>query len=224
MQRLLNSTMMVLSLLISGLAPAADEHASIIAPAVTVGDSWTYQYTDVWKNQPGNLNRMEVTAINESGIEVDIKRAASGALISHQRFSREMNPIDRGKMHFAPAFIRYEFPLEPGKEWRSDATGENAAVGRRWRYQVKGRAIGWEKIRVRAGEFEALKIVVTAYYQGQEVGTNGGTGQLTETLWYSPAVNNFVKLEYQDTDWTGRIFNRDVWELTAYVNKLGSVN
>ena len=209
----------VLGLLVSGLAAAADGHAPIAAPVVAVGDSWTYQYTDVWKNQPGNLNRLEVTAINERGIEVDVKRAASGALVLHQLFSRDMNPIERGKMHFAPSFTRYAFPLEAGKEWRSEVTGDNAAAGKRWRYQIKGKALGWEKVRVQAGEFETMKIVVTAFYQGREVGTNGGSGNLIETLWYSPAVHNFVKLEYQDTDWTGKIFNRDAWELTAYVNK-----
>jgi hypothetical protein len=212
---------LVLSLLVSSLAAAADTHAPVAAPNVAVGDSWTYQYTDAWKNQPGNLNRLEVTAVDERGIAVDVKRAASGALVLRQVFSREMNPIDRGKMHFAPSFVRYAFPLEPGKEWRSEATGENPAAGKRWRYQITGRVLGWEKIKVQAGEFDALKIVVTAFYQGQEVGSNGGTGKLTETLWYSPSVHNFVKLDYQDTDWNGKIFNRDIWELTGYINKAG---
>ncbi|WP_035375078.1 hypothetical protein [Pseudoduganella violaceinigra] len=224
MQRLLSSTVVAVSLLLSGSVLAAEVHAPVGAPDVAVGDSWTYQYIDVWKKQPGNLNRMEVTAVDDSGIQVDIKRAASGALVSQQRFSRDMNPVDRGKMHFAPAFVRYAFPLEPGKEWSSEATGDNPTVGKRWRYQVKGKAVGWEKIKVQAGEFDAMKIVVTAYYQGREVGTTSGSGKLTETLWYVPAVNNFVKLEYQDTDWMGRTFNRDEWELAAYTNKMGATN
>lgn len=209
-----------LCLTLSGLtAAAADEHAPVAAPQVAVGDSWTYQYTDVWKHAQGNLNRMEVTAVDDSGIQVDIKRAASGALVSKQRFSRELNPIDRGRMHFNPAFGRYAFPLEPGKEWSSDATGENPAAGKRWRYRIKGKALGWEKIKVQAGEFDALKVEVVGYYHGEEVGSNGGSGQLNETLWFAPAVNNFVRLEYQDTDWQGRIYNRDIWELATYTRK-----
>lgn len=194
-------------------APAAD------APVVGVGDSWTYQYTDVWKHLPGNLNRLEVTAVDNTGIHIDIKRAATGALIAHQRFSSEMNPVDRGKMHFAPYYARYAFPLEPGKEWTVDATGENAAAGKRWRYQIKGKALGWEKVRVPAGEFDAIKVEVIAYYQGEEVGSRGGSGQSKEIVWFAPAVNSFVKLEYQDTDWEGAIFNRDMWELTAFRKK-----
>lgn len=216
MKRQVSRTVLAVCLVCSALSAAADEHSPIAAPAVAVGDSWTYQYTDVWKKLPGNRNRMEVTSVDDAGIHVDIKRAASGALVTRQRFSREMNPIDRGNTHFAPAFGRYAFPLEAGKEWSSDATGDNPVVGKHWRYRFKGKALGWEKVTVPAGEFDALKIVVTAYYQGEEVGSNGGSGQSNETVWYAPAVNNFVKLEYQDTDWNGRIFNRDMWELAAY--------
>lgn len=224
MQRVLKISVLVLGLLGASLASAAEPHAPIAAPEVVVGDSWTYQYTDVWKNQPGNVNRVEVKAVNENGIDTDIMRAATGAVVSHQRYSREMNPVDRGKMHFAPSFGRFSFPIEAGKKWSSEATGENPSAGKRWRYTVEGKALGWEKIKVKAGEFDVMKIEVTAFYQGQEVGSQGGSGRLTETLWYAPAVKNFVKMEYQDTDWAGRVFNRDLWELTAYVNKNGAVN
>lgn len=220
MQHHVGKIVLTLILACFGLcSAAASPQSPVAAPSIAVGDSWTYQYTDVWKHQPGNLNRMEVTAVNDSGILVDVKRAATGALVSHQRFSREMNPIDRGNMHFEPAFGRYAFPLETGKEWSSEATGRNSAAGKRWRYQFKGKALGWEKIKVPAGEFDAMKIEVAAFYQGEEVGSNGGSGQLKETLWFAPAVNNFIKLEYQDSDWQGRIFNRDMWELTAYTKR-----
>lgn len=91
-------------------------------------------------------------------------------------------------------------------------------------YKFEGKALGWEKIKVLAGEFEVLKIEVTAYYQGRKVGSNGGSGKLTETLWYAPVVKNFVKLEYEDTDLRGRPYSRDLWELTAYENKSGVAN
>ena len=38
-------------------------------PAPAIGDSWTYQYTDVWKGAKGNINRVEVAAIDEAGAE-----------------------------------------------------------------------------------------------------------------------------------------------------------
>lgn len=224
MRSALKKSVLVIGLFVSTLASAADPHGPVAAPEVVVGDSWTYQYTDVWKNQPGNVNRIEVTAVTETGIDADIKRAASGAVFSHQRYSREMNPIDRGKMHFSPWYGRFSFPLESGKQWTSEATGENPAQGRRWRYKVEGKALGWEKIKVKAGEFDTMKIEVTSFYQGQEVNSPGGSGRSTETVWYAPAVKNFVKMEYQDTDWMGRVSNRDLWELTAYVNKLGAAN
>lgn len=81
---------------------AADPSAAAAAPTVSVGDSWTWQYTDVWKHTPGNLNRTEVTAVDANGVQVEIKRASTGAVLSSSRFSTDMNPVDRGKIHFAP--------------------------------------------------------------------------------------------------------------------------
>jgi hypothetical protein len=195
----------------------AGNHESVAAPAPAVGDSWTYQYTDVWKGAKGNINRLEVAAIDQAGVHMEIKRAASGALINTQLFSPEMNPIDRGAMHFAPSFSRYAFPLAPGKEWTSEVVGDNSKAGKQWRYQIKGKVQDWEKVRVPAGEFEALKIVIDAQY-GAVDGSAGG-GRLTETVWFVPALNNYVKLDYQDSDAQGRLYSRDSWELTAYGHK-----
>jgi hypothetical protein len=201
------------------LAMAAEPHDPVTAPAPAVGDSWTSQYTDVWKGAKGNINRMEVTSVDDAGIHVDIKRAASGALLTKQLFSAEMNPVERGNMHFAPSFARFQFPLEPGKEWSSDIVGDNPKAGKHWRYRIKGKVLNWEKVKVPAGEFDALKVVVDALYNGEETNSNGGSGHLTETIWFVPELNNFVKLDYHDTDWQGRIFNRDSWELMSYVHK-----
>ena len=205
---------------ISGAVLAATEgHAPVAAPEVVVGDSWTYQYTDVWKHQPGNVNRIDVTGVDADGFLVDVRRAAGNALVARQRFSRELNPVDRGKMHFAPSFGRYAFPLEPGKEWTTNSTAENADAGKRWRYQVNGKAVGWETVKVAAGEFDAIKVEVVAYYTIDMVNSRSGSGRSKETVWYAPSVKNFVKMEYEDTDGAGRTFNRDEWELTAFVKK-----
>jgi hypothetical protein len=196
----------------------AGNHELVPAPAPAVGDSWTYQYTDVWKGAKGNINRMEVAAIDEAGVHIDIKRAASGALISTQLFSPEMNPVERGGMHFAPSFARYAFPLAPGKEWSSEIVGDNSKAGKQWRYQIKGKVLNWESVRVPAGEFEALKIVVEAQYGAPD--GSAVKGHLTETVWFVPMLNNYVKLEYQDADAQGRLYSRDSWELTTYGQKL----
>jgi len=219
MQRALKYSMFALGLIGSVVASAADQHAPIAAPVVVVGDSWTFQYTDVWKNEPGSLRRVEVTAINDYGIEADYKGVDTGEVFAHQRFSREMNPFDRGSKHFAPAFARYAFPLEAGKTWSSEAIADNPTTGKHFRYQIEGKALGWEKIKVQAGEFDAMKIEIIAYYQNDEIVRNRGSAKSTETIWYAPAVKNYVKLEYQDTDRNGRVANRDMWELTAYASK-----
>ena len=210
-------TCIALCLVLAGPFALAEAHLPASAPSPAVGDSWTYQYTDVWKGVKGNVNKMEVTAVDDAGVHVEVRRAASNALLTKQLFSAEMNPVDRGSMHFSPSFARFAFPLTPGKEWSTEAVGDNQKQGKHWRYTIKGKVLDWEKIKVPAGEFDAIKVVVEALYRGEETGSNGGSGQLTETVWFVPELNNFVKLDYRDTDWQGRIFNRDSWELTSYV-------
>lgn len=203
-------------LVLAGPLALAEARLPAPPPTPAVGDSWTYQYSDVRKGVKGNLNRIEVTSIDNAGVHVDVRRADGGAPPTQQLFSSEMNPIDRGAMHFAPSFARFAFPLAPGKEWQSDVVGDNQKLGKQLRYTIKGKVLDWEKIRVPAGEFDALKVVVDAAYRDAGV-DNDGNGKLTETIWFVPEINNFVKLDYRETDKQGRIANRDSWELTSYV-------
>lgn len=203
-------------LVLAGPLALAEARLPAPAPTPAVGDSWTYQYSDVRKGVKGNLNRIEVTSIDNAGVHVDVRRADGGAPPTQQLFSSEMNPIDRGAMHFAPSFARFAFPLAPGKEWQSDVVGDNQKLGKQLRYTIKGKVLDWEKIKVPAGEFDALKVVVDAAYR-DDGADNDGNGKLTETIWFVPEINNFVKLDYRETDKQGRIANRDSWELTSYV-------
>lgn len=203
-------------LVLAGPLALAEARLPAPPPTPAVGDSWTYQYSDVRKGVKGNLNRIEVTSIDNAGVHVDVRRADGGAPPTQQLFSSEMNPIDRGAMHFAPSFARFAFPLAPGKEWQSDVVGDNQKLGKQLRYTIKGKVLDWEKIKVPAGEFDALKVVVDAAYR-DDGADNEGNGKLTETIWFVPEINNFVKLDYRETDKQGRIANRDSWELTSYV-------
>ena len=203
-------------LVLAGPFALAEARLPAPTPTPAVGDSWTYQYSDVRKGIKGNLNRIEVTSIDNAGVHVAVRRADGGAPPTQQLFSTDMNPIDRGSMHFTPSFSRFVFPLAPGTEWTSDVVGDNQKLGKQLRYAIKGKVLDWEKIKVPAGEFDALKVVVDARYRAEGAGADND-GQLTETIWFVPELNNFAKLDYLETDKQGRIANRDSWELTSYV-------
>jgi hypothetical protein len=193
----------------------AGGHEAVPLPAPAIGDSWTYQYTDVWKGAKGNINRMEVAAIDEAGIHIDIKRAASGAS-QHPVVQPEMNPVERGGMHFAPSFARFAFPLAPGKEWSSDVTGNNQQAGKNWRYQIKGKVLDWEKVRVPAGEFDALK----SWSRRSTAPTDSFTAAAAADR------DRVVRADAEQLRQAripghrlaqGRLYSRDSWELTSYV-------
>lgn len=189
--------------------------AKVLAPVVHVGDRWSLQHIDNWTGKLGNKTTQEVVASANNEIRMEWKNAETGVLAFRLRYNTEMNPLSRGTMRYAPYFPRYVFPLEPGKTWTQDITAENSGNGRAWRYEVSGKVEGWEKITVPAGQFDALKVKVTAFYYGRDA-FGGGNGKSEETVWYAPAVNNFVKHDYQDTDWKGKVFDRSTWELLSF--------
>jgi hypothetical protein len=198
------------------LASADATPGTAPVPTIKIGDSWTYRYTDNWKGQPGELSVQEVVSVSDKEILLDVKRVADSKVYRRLRWSEQLNPISRGNMQFSPWYPRYAFPLETGKTWTQEVAGKNPANGKSWRYEFKVKVAGWEKVAVAAGEFDALRIDVESYYQGQEVYGNNGSGRSIETVWYAPAVKSYVKLDYQDTDWRGKVFNRDSLELTAF--------
>ena len=71
-------------------------------------------------------------------------------------------------------------------------------------------------LRVNSG---AAKTAAVATCTGGVTTTNQVGGKLTETVWFVPALANYVKLDYQDADAAGRLYSRDSWELTTYAHK-----
>ena len=66
-------------LVLAGPFALAEARLPAPTPTPAVGDSWTYQYSDVRKGLKGNLNRIEVTSIDNAGVHVDVRRADGGA-------------------------------------------------------------------------------------------------------------------------------------------------
>lgn len=120
---------------------------------------------------------------------------------------------------FGAPYTKLPFPLAPGMRWDERITALDAH-GTAYAWRISGRAHGWERVRTPAGEFDALRIVLT-----MDLGNGDGNWRDTirvETLWYAPAVNGWVRLERRDTqrEIAGRTpRSRDdwrIWELRAH--------
>jgi hypothetical protein len=68
-------------------------------------------------------------------------------------------------------------------------------TGQRFPVRVNGTALGWERIRVPAGEFDALKIKRVVYFDYWETGWRGFS-DITELEWYAPTVKQSVRRDF----------------------------
>jgi hypothetical protein len=82
---------------------------------------------------------------------------------------------------------------------------------------VTVRELGWEKIAVPAGSFQALRVEINGQRE-YVVNAAGQVGRFSVVVWYSPEVKRSVKLEHRTwSTYLGSIPNGyDVVELLSY--------
>jgi hypothetical protein len=176
--------------------PPSGQAASIAAPTVAAGDNWTYRVRDGFTGLPRGDQRHEVVRVGGDRVEV------AGAVElgdGSQVYDREWNWLrrpatDLQTFEYSPAYQAFSFPLTAGKTWRSQATATDPRDGRRFPVKIEGRVLGWERVRVPAGEFDALKIERRVYI-GYWESTYRGQSVIQEHEWYAPSVKWAVKRE-----------------------------
>lgn len=108
------------------------------------------------------------------------------------------------------------FPLEVGKQWNytDQWVNYNTPLGTS-SGPSKGSitVIGYEKVRVRAGEFDAFKLAMKASW-GPDV--FGYSGTADRTYWYAPAARVIVKYHSADAMELGGVFQERACELVEF--------
>ena len=92
------------------------------------------------------------------------------------------------------------FPLEVGKQWNyvDDYVVNDMTLG-----TLEGRGkrsvavLGYEKVRVPAGEFDAFRLEAKGTWVSPQAPIAPGADYVT--YWYAPAVRSIVKKERQST-------------------------
>jgi hypothetical protein len=95
---------------------------------------------------------------------------------------------------YRPEYRAFDFPLFAGKRWQADATAVDPANGRSFPVRIEGHVAGWKKVRVPAGEFDALEVHRTVYLNYFELGVRGQS-IINETDWYAPSLHQVVRRE-----------------------------
>lgn len=173
-------SMVVLALMVVA-CPAFAQKAD--RPTVKVGDQWQFRtYTGVTPLDSHNW-------VVESVVPTGIKATEDGQPLE---LSSDLNNIDspRGKNSDLRLL---NFPLEVGKQWSYVNDYVMKDLGRETgRSNVDVAVVGYEKVRIPAGEFDAFKLEARGSYSG-----SAGAGKETRTYWYAPAARAIVKEEFQ---------------------------
>jgi hypothetical protein len=165
-------------------------------PTLKVGDSWSYQRTDLWKNEVNpNKNSFSVSAINDKGIY-----RMTGTNLEGKPSNFNNDPDLNGPKYKVQGEDMYQafskWPIVDGAVWDfayKRILGDGTIVSQNYACKLSGA----ERVKVPAGEFDTIKMACKGFWTN----TQGGSGSQEFIRWYAPAVKRHVK--QQDKWWFG---------------------
>src|SRR5262249_43114990 len=160
------------------------------------GDSVKYKGGDGFTSLPRPDQRHEVVRVGGGRIEVAgaVERGDGSQVYDNEWNWLRRPATDLQTFEYSPAYQAFAFPLSAGKTWRSEATATDPRDGRRFPVKIEGRVLGWERVKVPAGEFDALKVERRVFIGYWEPAYRGNS-VILEYEWYAPAVKWAVKRE-----------------------------
>lgn len=195
----------------------------VVRPDIRVGDQWTYQTTDGYTSEKRTV-AVGVVRVTENYIYTQSAPTSLAALDLSTTggmldvWDRNWNQLRQGDLEYAPYYPSLQFPLEPNKNWSGavsiDVPGSDKLI-----HQLDARVVGWERVTVPAGTFDAVKITLRGTIHGS-VG-----GSIVDVVWYAPAVRQIVKKEIQHRAFVSggrlgpvaaRLQEMERWELVEY--------
>jgi hypothetical protein len=177
-------------------APPAGIAPEVGAPQLRAGDTWRYAVRDAFTNLPRGEVEYRVTRVEGDTATVEVR---SGDLVSTELYTRSGNWLRRPatnmqEFSYSPAYEAFAFPLAAGKTWKSESVATDPADGRSFPVRISATVLGWDRIRVPAGEFDALKVqryVFLDYWRSKV----RGQSVIREDEWYVPSLGKIAKRE-----------------------------
>ncbi len=204
-------------------APAQTQVAHAQPPATSVprsiaakvGDSWTYNLIENGKRQV-DMVTVVVTGVDGGQISETVSRIGVRHAGLTRTFSARFDPQAAfqeaelpGKYYvveFSPYFLASE-PPQRGLEWSSPEAQLtlDKATSQRAPTRLTVRVIGQERVRIPAGEFEAVRIEA-----------RGADQRVVYTYWYSADVRRAVKISRRQTGAGGGTSSEETLELLGF--------
>jgi hypothetical protein len=175
--------------------PPAGLPAQVTAPDIRAGDDWKYSLHDGYTKLPRGALEYRVNSVRGDRISVQLLQDGRE---STQIYTRDWNWRERPmtnlqNFRYEPAYAALPFPLEAGKSWQSYVKATDPATGQSHRVRIDGKVLGWERVKVPAGEFDAI-VVRRIVYAGNADDFRSEE-HISEFDWYAPKLGGIVKHE-----------------------------
>jgi hypothetical protein len=133
--------------------------------------------------------------------------------VSTELYTRSGNWVRRPatnmqEFSYSPPYEALAFPLAAGKTWKARSVATDPADGRGFPVTISANVVGWERIRVPAGEFDALKVhryVFLDYHRSKVK----GQCIIQEAEWYVPSLGKIARRETTSRYLDGRFVHAD---------------
>jgi hypothetical protein len=183
--------------------PPAGVSASVAAPAAPrAGATWRYAVSDGYTRLSRGSIEYRIVDVMSDSMTVEVKGYDGERT---ETYTHDWNWLVRPATNmqtfvYTPAYQALPFPLQAGKRWRQVGTATDPATGRSFPIRIDGEVLGWERVRVPAGEFDALKVRRVVYLEYFEQGVRGQSW-IIETDWYAPAAAQVARRETTSRYW-----------------------
>jgi len=209
--------------LLLAAVPAA---AQTPAPSLNVGDTWSYRQTNLYNREDIGTVSRAVEAAGAREIRL-VSRSADGRILDQSSYNgpgmlASGTLSERATGALAPALELAPYPLKEGAKWTQKVMRDDALSHEKRETLIMGKVVGWETVKVPAGEYRALRIE-RRIDLGDYDAFRGPTLRW-ETEWYAPDVKGPVKLQVIEEYYEHRYSRmaspmpgvRTVYELVSY--------
>jgi hypothetical protein len=164
--------------------------------APTPGDYWVYQTRDEITGMAGATRRRTVTEVTATEITTEVTAEGTNQKQGSMIYDRSWNLIDRGdKRYTTNDGTGIRLPLTVGKTWSSKSNYVVKKTGESWVQSGTSKVTARESMTTSAGTFDTFKIESSITLQS--VADPSRIQKHTDTGWYAPAIDHWVRRTYE---------------------------
>lgn len=181
-------------------------------PVIRVGDTAVYVFDNLG-DRVKSEDTLTTVQIDGDVVKGKYVRAERNPPETEFLLTSELNTILSGSSgtRFETHGGTFKFPMAVGNTWSNETTSLSAN-GSKSKWEGTSKVVAYEKIKVPAGEFDAFKVETTGWIKG--ISWNGSI-RAVQTVWYAPATNRWVRMEYKDYRGS-QLWNNQVIELKSF--------